>query len=110
MSYGGHPTRRQIEVYTQRRSSPVDQLWIAEHLDCCNNCYFTLRSVMPKPVLSPIRVEYLEPVAERVRSFAEPVSVPVPDTPVLWRGSRRYREVSPGLRSLVFEVLLWGVD
>lgn len=96
MSYGGHPTRRQIEAYAERRSSVVDQLWIAEHLGNCNNCYFTLRSVMPTPALSPKRVEYPPPVAERGRPFAEPVSVPVSDSAVLWRGSRSYREVSPG--------------
>jgi hypothetical protein len=42
MSYGGHPTRRQMKLYFQGRMGSVDQLWIAEHIGYCGHCYFSL--------------------------------------------------------------------
>lgn len=56
MGYGGHPTLRQIEFYAQGRVGPVDQLWIAEHVGYCNNCFISLYSARRRPDLSPARV------------------------------------------------------
>lgn len=55
MSYGGHPTSRQIKLYAQGRIGPVDQLWIAEHLGYCTNCFVSLYSARQRPDLSPAR-------------------------------------------------------
>lgn len=55
MGYGGHPTPRQIKLYVQGRVGPVDRLWIAEHLGCCNNCFISLYSARQRPDLSPAR-------------------------------------------------------
>jgi hypothetical protein len=56
MGYGGHPTPRQIKLYTQGRIGAVDQLWIAEHIGYCNNCFISLYSARHRPHLSPARV------------------------------------------------------
>ncbi len=93
MSYGGHPAPRQIKAYAQRRSSPVEEQWIQEHLGCCINCYRTFRLAGPKPILIPGPARQRAPVAERARPSAGPV--PVPDSPTLWRAPKNHREISP---------------
>jgi len=68
MSYGGHPTSREIKLYVQGRVGAADRLWIAGHLGSCTNCFISLYSARQRPDLSAARAEKRDDPPRRAAS------------------------------------------